>query len=324
MQIPAALADRVARTPVPALALGISHRGDRSFACGGERPVTDRSVYRIASLTKPFTAAATILALTARGIPLSTPAVELLPGLAADWRADPAITVEQLLGQVAGLRPSVDATAMAALHDSAGALAEGARLVVRAGSERQPGQRWEYYNGNYFLLGALVASLVRASYEDALDQLVLRPLGLADTGFRTPADPVPGWDGQAQLAAADYPRPRRPSGGLWSSAGDLLTFAERILGDESLLDEIRRPRTRDGDPMTYGLGWALGPSGQLYLNGRLAGYRTAMVLVPQEQYASVALASETSALPEIAQYLSELQFPFTGDSLARRITEFAA
>ncbi|WP_245988452.1 hypothetical protein [Flexivirga caeni] len=76
--------------------------------------------------------------------------------------------------------------------------------------------------------------------------------------------------------------------------------------------------------MHYGLGWAIGPSGQLYLNGRLPGYRTAILLVPQRAYACMALAANTNALPEIAQLLSDLQRPMTGDELGDAINEFAA
>jgi hypothetical protein len=78
---------------------------------GGQTLATELSPYRIASLTKQFTSAATVLAMAERAIPLSTPAIELLPSLAPGWRADPSITVEQLLGQVAGLRESVDGAA---------------------------------------------------------------------------------------------------------------------------------------------------------------------------------------------------------------------
>ena len=105
-----------------------------------------------------------------------------------------------------------------------------------------------------------------------------------NTGFATPAAPVTGWDRQSPRPAAAYPRARRPSGGLWSCAADLLTFSERAL-DPAILPETRRPRTRPDDPMTYGLGWAIGPSGQLYLN--------------------------------------DLQRPLTGDDLAAAIDAFA-
>lgn len=324
MRIDDLLADRVTGTSVPALAVGVSEHGTRTVSSGGQVPATEPARYRIASLTKTFTSAATVLALAERAIPLSTPAIELLPSLAPGWRADPSITVEQLLGQVAGLRQSVDGAAVAALGEGPSALQDAARLVAQAGSERAPGERWSYYNGNYFLVGAILSAVTGASYEDALTQTLLQPWGLTQTGFGTPAAPVTGWDGQTPLPVEAYPRGRRPSGGLWSCTGDLLTFAEHLLGHAMLLGETRRPRTPAGDPMVYGLGWALGPSGQMYLNGRLSGYRTAVVLVPGHGYASVALANQAHALPEIARLLSDLQHPLTGDDLSKEIDDFAA
>ena len=317
-------ADHVLHTAIPALVAGVSSRRSRTIFTGAKAPVMQSSSFRIASLTKVFTSAATVQALAERAIPLSTPAIELLPSLSPDWRADPAITVEQLLGQIAGLRESVDGAAVAELGDGPDAIEEGARLVVRAGNARAPGDRWSYYNGNYFLAGAILASVTGASYEDAVAGTLLHPWDLTRTGFQTPAAVVEGWDGRTPLPIQAYPRGRRPSGGLWSCVDDLLGFAEHLLDHAFLLEQIRRRRTRADDPMRYGLGWAIGPSGQLYLNGRLTGYRTAALLIPDHGYASVALANRTDALPEIARLLSDLQYPLTGDVLSAEIDAFAA
>jgi CubicO group peptidase (beta-lactamase class C family) len=320
------LPDRVRTAAVPGLSAGTSRHGARAFADDADSPAAELAQHRIASLTKPFTAAAVVLTLAGQGIPLSVPAVELLPSLAAGWRADPAITVGQLLGQVSGLHPAVDSSALAAagIGGEADAIEEAARLVVLAGSERAPGEQWAYYNGNYLLAGALLQAVTGMAYEEAVEQAVIRPWGLGRTGFATPREPVTGRDGGSPVPAGDYPRARRPSGGLWSCAADLLTFAERLLDSPALLGETRVPRTRPGDRMTYGLGWAIGPSGQLYLNGRLPGYRAAFLLSPVHSYASVALASKTDALPAIARVLSDLQHPLTGDDLSREIDAFAA
>jgi D-alanyl-D-alanine carboxypeptidase len=320
----AAVLDRVDHTTVPSLAVGVCDGGSRTVVTGGRLPVTATSPYRIASLTKLFTAAATTLVLLEREIPLSVRALELVPHLAADWKADPAITVDQLLGQVAGLRPSVDAAAVAALGDGPGPLEDVARLVIRAGSVRPPGQRWSYYNGNYFLVGAVLAAVTSSSYEQALTDILLRPWKLTRTGFETPTEPVSGWDGVTPAPDEQYPRGRRPSGGLWSCVNDLLTFAERLLDEPALLAAIRQPRTHSSDVISYGLGWALGPSGQMYVNGRLPGYRSAIVVVPDDRYASVALANHSTALPELAGLLSDVQRPLTGDDLSTAIDLFAA
>ncbi|WP_167390722.1 serine hydrolase domain-containing protein [Streptomyces yunnanensis] len=309
---------------VPAMAAGVSTAGTRTTATHGRVAVTADSCFRIASLTKVFTSATLLRALREQGIALDTPVIELLPDLAPDWRADPSLTVEQILGQVSGLRESVDGATAAALGDGDGGLLEAARLVVRAGNEREPGARWSYYNGNYFLAGSILAALSGTTYEGALQARLLTPWGLARTGFETSPASVTGWDGTTELPLLRYPRTRRPSGGLWSSVSELLAVGESLLADRDLLEEIRRPRTRSDDPMTYGLGWALGPSGQMYLNGRLPGYRAAMVLIPDRDHVSVVLANQQSALPAVARLLSAVQRPLTGDDLAEAIDDFAA
>ncbi|MFI5931772.1 serine hydrolase domain-containing protein [Actinoplanes sp. NPDC051494] len=284
-------------TLLPDAVSGSSTAGERVVTAQG--PTED---FRIASLTKMFTSAALVLTLRELGIPLHTPVADLLPGSPAT----PALTVERTLAQVSGLRESVGAAAVARLE-----LADAARLVLEAGHDREPGTRWSYYNGNYFLAGAILATLTGLPYEEALRRRVLDPWGLTRTG----------WDGPAPSA---YPRARRPSGGLWSCVPDLLTFAEHLLADKALLDETRTPRTRPDDPMTYALGWAIGPSGQMYLNGRLPGYRAVMLLVPDRDYASVVLTNRQDALPEVARTLSDMQFPLTGDDLTAAIDGFAA
>ncbi|RNI24377.1 class C beta-lactamase-related serine hydrolase [Flexivirga caeni] len=150
---------RVSDTSIPALIVGISDGESRTILTGGTVSPSASSAFRIASLTKPFTAAATVLALATRSIPLETPAIELLPALEPDWRADRAVTVGQLLGQVAGLRETVTGAAVASLGAGRAALLEAARMVVRAGNERAVGARWSYYNGNYFLAGAILSEV---------------------------------------------------------------------------------------------------------------------------------------------------------------------
>ncbi|GAA1245778.1 hypothetical protein GCM10009665_40800 [Kitasatospora nipponensis] len=309
---------------VPAVAAGSSTAGVRTTATRGTVAVTAESGFRIASLTKVLTSTALVRALRDRGIPLDTPVLDLLPALAPDWRAEERLTVEQILGQVSGLRASVDAAAAQALGEGDEALLEAARLVVRAGNERAPGERWSYYNGNYFLAGSVLAALGGTTYENTLRASLLDPWGLTRTGFDTPVSSVTGWSGTAELPLPAYPRSRRPSGGLWSSVSDLLTVGEGLLADRALLEEIRRPRTRPDDPMTYGLGWALGRSGQMYLNGRLPGYRAALLLLPDQDHVSVVLAGQDTALPAVARLLSAVQHPLTGDDIAEAVDDFAA
>ena len=179
---------------------------------------------------------------------------------------------------------------------------------MACGSKRAPGQRWEYYNGNYFLAGAVIEELAGVSYESALLELVLDPSGLTATGFLSEAGLVPGC---------------RPSGGLISTVDDILTFVDHLFAAQDLLNEIATPHTPLYDPMRYGLGWAIGPSDQMYLNGRLPGYRAAMPALPEHGFAAVALTARDDALPIIAGWLSDAQRPLTGGDFTDAITDFA-
>lgn len=281
--------------------------------------------FRIASLTKPVTAVATVRACRRAGVDLDTP---LAVVLGSDAPAAARTTVAHVLSQTSGLAASVTAEDVRLLGDGDDALATAAALVLRAGHARPAGERWEYYNGNYFVAGAVLAAVTGTTYEEALREHVLDPWELTSTTFEPPADLVRGQDAGQPAAAAPYPRGRRPSGGLCSTADDLLTFAERLLADDArsagVLAEVATARTAVDDRMRYGLGWALGPSGQLFLNGRLPGTRAALVLVPEHRLAAVGLAAASEALPGLARLLSDAQADLTGDDLARAIDAFAA
>lgn len=115
--------------------------------------------FRIASLTKPVTAVATVLALAKANLTVDTPAIDLLPDLRKSWKGDGHISVADVLAQTSGLSPTVTGADAAQLGDSDTVTTDAARLVVAAGNDRPPGSQWEYYNGNYFLAGAIIAAL---------------------------------------------------------------------------------------------------------------------------------------------------------------------
>ncbi|MDX6262778.1 MAG: hypothetical protein QOH84_4466 [Kribbellaceae bacterium] len=305
--------------------VGVSDRGRRSTAATG---VAVDMPFRIASLTKTVTAAATVRALQDKGFGLDqavagilteleagVPAgslAELTAGVPAGSLAEveagvsAGVTVGQVLAQCTGFRESVEASVVAGLGDGDDVFLAAAKLVIGGGQEYPPGERWAYYNGNYFLAGALLERLTGDTFEDALGDLISL-VGLKSTSFEP---------------AGSYPRARRPSGGLWSTVPDLLSFCEFLLQDKGLLAEISTPRV--STPLSYGLGWAVGPAGMLYVNGRLPGYRAAMLLSPGDEWAAAMLVNDTDALPAIAEYLDELQRPLTGVPMAGMIDAFAA
>jgi CubicO group peptidase (beta-lactamase class C family) len=179
-----------ARGGQPGLAYGVVADGElvhaggfgESFA-GGPPPQAD-TVFRIASMTKSFTASAVMLLRDDGVLQLDDPAHRYVPelrGLRLPTADCPPVTIRQLLTMTAGFPTD----------DPWGDRQQGLPLdifarMVSAGELRccwAPGTRFEYSNLGYALLGRIIAAVTGRPYESAIRDMLLAPLGLDRTGF---------------------------------------------------------------------------------------------------------------------------------------------
>jgi len=241
-----------AATGVPGVAAGLLRDGETVFVADGvlelgrPLPVRAETPFRIASITKPFTA--TLCAAT----------------VGVDER------LRALLSHTAGLR-----------CESADALPPAAKGL------------WSYSNAGYWEAGAACG----APLDAAMRAQVLEPLGLAATGFAEPDYPARGHvqegeTGHRAVRVDSYPVARWASGGLWSTAGDLLRFAAHHLdGAPAALHEPQAAALG----AHYALGWwvRLHADGSTTLDheGSVAGYQSLLLLVPAESVALVVLTN---------------------------------
>ncbi|MCX4847427.1 serine hydrolase [Streptomyces sp. NBC_00893] len=273
-------------------AVGLVARGDRvevvavgSADAQGTVPMGRDSIFRIASMTKPITAAAAMMLVEEGRIALNEPVRQWLPELAAPVvvrtpsspvddvvPADRVITVEDLLTFRAGYGFPSDFS-LPAVGLLFSELKQGAlepQLVPapdtwmdalsRVPLLHQPGDGW-LYNTCSDILGVLIARVADRSLPEFLAERLFEPLGMADTGFVVPAakagrftsfyraDPEGGG-----LRIADGPggqwssAPAFPSGagGLVSTADDWYAFARMLLaGGDGGSGDGRRLLSRD-------------------------------------------------------------------------------
>jgi CubicO group peptidase (beta-lactamase class C family) len=179
----------LARGSQPGLAYGVVAGGSLVHAHGlGEQwlggPVPEAgTIFRIASMTKSFTAAA-VLALRDDGaLSLDDPADEYVPELrgqrpvTADARR---ISVRNLLTMTAGFPtddPWGDRQQGTPAAEFSEFLTDGVRFAWA------PGTRFEYANLGYAILGRVVAAAAGTGYADFVRDRLLRPLGMTSTGF---------------------------------------------------------------------------------------------------------------------------------------------
>jgi CubicO group peptidase (beta-lactamase class C family) len=203
----------------PGLAYGIVLDGELAHAAGlGERhlggpPPDAGTVFRIASMTKSFTASA-ILALRDDGVlrldDLAEKYVPELRGWPPVTPDAPGVSIRHLLTMTAGFPtddPWGDRQQGLPLAEFASFLAGG------VGFNWAPGTRFEYSNLGYAILGRVITAVTGAAYPDYIRHRLLNPLGMTRTGFEAEEFEVPGQYGTAAEAIAHgY---RRASGG-WS------------------------------------------------------------------------------------------------------------
>jgi len=226
----------------PGLAYGIVLGGELVHAAGlGERHLGGPSpgadtVFRIASMTKSFTASA-ILALRDEGmLKLDDPAEEYVPEL----RGWPSVTpdsvrpsIRHLLTMTAGFPtddPWGDRQQGLPLAEFAGFLSGGARF------NWAPGTRFEYSNLGYAILGRVITAVTGTAYPDYIRHRLLLPLGMTRTGYEAEEFETPGQhatepagtargyrrtpDGWAEVAF-DAAGAFAPMGGIFSCVRDL-------------------------------------------------------------------------------------------------------
>ena len=139
-------------------------------------PVTPRTVFRIGSLTKQFTAAAVMRLVQEGRIALNDTIQRFLPTFPTRGHR---ATIRQLLAHTSGIRSwtSIEGwdSNRHAPQDSVVA------LIASQPFDFPPGQRWQYSNSGYYLLGVILERVTGRPYDQVVRDMLAAPFGLADT-----------------------------------------------------------------------------------------------------------------------------------------------
>jgi CubicO group peptidase (beta-lactamase class C family) len=143
-------------------------------------PVTSESVFKLASVTKPFTATAVMMLVEEGKISLDEPIARYVPELPFHWRA---ATVRQILSHTSGIADYLRAPRWS--WQSSWRLNLTPREVVQFASESPldfgPGTQIRYSNTGYYLLGLLIERVSGKPYEQFLRERIFQPLQMTST-----------------------------------------------------------------------------------------------------------------------------------------------
>ena len=222
-------------------------------------PNTPTTRFKVASITKQFTAAA-ILLLEERGkLKIEDPVKTHLPEAPPAWDG---ITLFHLLTHTAGFPglQSPPTGRQPPVESADGTVAGYVTALMQRPLESQPGERFSYTNAGYFILGHLIQTLTGQSYETFLRDNMFTPIGMKDTVLDSPAAIARRAGSYTAtpngLVNASYASDRitpNSAAGLYSTTEDLLRWQNALYGGKVVsrasLQKMTTPFKGD-----YGLG----------------------------------------------------------------------
>jgi len=293
------------------------------------RPLDSGTNFRLASVSKPFTAAAVVLLVRDGKLAYDDPLTAVYPDFPAYGRR---ITIRHLLNHTSGLPdyedlmpPADPAEPVEKVQISDEGVLE--LLKAQASGKFEPGSRWDYSNSGYVVLGLIVARVSGRTFPEFLRERLFGPLGMSGTVAHEPGQNDircraygHSLEGGRWLETDQSPTSATlGDGGVYSSLDDLLKWDDalrrRTLLGEAEMRTVLTPapvtaglrRDPDGTPDGYGFGWYLGAwrgRARMWHTGETMGFRTAIMRFIDDGLTVIVLGNrsdlDTRALAEKA------------------------
>ena len=307
----------------PGLAVGVVQDRELVYArgfgvvnleTGGE--VTPRTLFHMASITKPFVATSIVQLLEQKKLSLDDRIVKHLPYFEMRDRRYDMLTIRQFLTHSSGMPDVMDYHWDEPEYDE-GALERYVRTLTDRVLVSMPGEKFNYSNMAFEVLGDLIAKVSGQSFADYVKEHILLPLDMNDSSILIrDVDPALLANGHIQEEGGEvrvsehyaYNRAHGPSSCLYSNVVDMSRWAianmnrgeldgTRIL-DASSYELLWTPAVEAGvsagRPRYIGLSWFLSDYGGYQTvshGGRDIGYQTNFVMVPDAGVAIIVLSN---------------------------------
>lgn len=254
-------------------------------------PATPRTVYRIGSMTKQFTAAAVMRLVEQGKVKLDDDLSKFVPQFPLQGKH---VTIRQLLNHTSGIHSYTSSPEWRKTWDKDLTPDQIIAFVARDTFDFAPGSAWRYDNTGYVLLGMVIEKATRQKYANYLDAQFFKPLGLRQTSYcrSKPTD---------LTYALGYVRGPEPAehmslthlfaaGALCSTVGDLVRWqralaAGKVVSAASYALMSTADTLNNGSRINYGFGLEPGSfNGHKTIghDGGISGFATVGTFVPDD------------------------------------------
>lgn len=223
-------------------------------------PNNNETKFRLASVTKQFTAMLVMQLVEKGKIKLEGKLSEYLPYYRKD--IGEKITIHQILSHTSGLANYTNNRDF--MQNESGIKAEPKEFVLKYCSEDlifEPGTKWEYSNSGYFILGLVIEEVTGKSWEQNLQENILDPVGMTNSGYEH-SDKTYDNKAKGYVSSLGDFKPARflemtipySAGSIYSTVEDMYKW-DRALYTNTLLSEPMKEIMFKPVLNNYALGW---------------------------------------------------------------------
>ena len=283
--------------------------------------VETKTNFRLASVTKQFTAAAVLILVQRELLNLETKLTDIFTDFPAYGNK---ITIKHLLTHTSGLIDYEDLIPdMATIQVKD---ADVLRMLYEQNSTYfVPGSKFRYSNSGYALLAVIVEKISEQGFSKFLKEYIFEPLQMNTTVAHEEGNSVvnnraygysrtdSGWIRKDQSLTSAV----LGDGGIYSSIEDLYKwdkslYKNMILSERMLQESTTRSLLNDGEKIDYGYGWHLKThkgNEIVYHGGSTQGFRNVIYRVPSQKFTVIILTNRNEGEPEkIADKIFDIFF----------------
>jgi CubicO group peptidase (beta-lactamase class C family) len=260
-------------------------------------PNTPTTKFRLGSITKQFTAASILLLEQQGRLKTEDPVSQHVPDAPAAWKA---VTIFHLLTHTSGIPSFTSFPEYRSRQPFAISTEKIVDWFRDKPLEFQPGEKYNYSNSGYVLLGYIIEKITGDSYERFVQQNIFTPLGMKDSGYDSNSaiiksraagySPGPGGRVNAGFVHMSIPH---AAGALYSTSEDLLRWEQGLFGGKLLtpasLLKMTTPVKND-----YAFGLIVRTNNgrrTISHNGGIEGFNTALFYYPDDKVTVVVLSN---------------------------------
>jgi CubicO group peptidase (beta-lactamase class C family) len=303
--------------PVLGLSLAVYSKGKPilvkgyGFANNQQKiPVTEKTVFRVGSITKQFTAAGVMALVEDKRLSLSDSVHALLP----EYEQIPReVTVEHLLAHTSGIFNYTSLPNWPELENKNIPRTKFVEMFLDKPLDFKPGTGWRYSNSGYYLLGLIVEKISGMSYRDFVKERLINRAKLKHTDYCSPSMEGPyaakgylvdkkQWV-EAPPISIDHPY---SAGGLCSTAEDLAVWATALMRGEiissislqQMITPVPRKDKKQGSQVELGWGFMMSNEmGHRFVGsgGAINGFINALDTYPDDELVVVSLSNTESS-----------------------------